>query len=108
MICELWSAEYVIGRRRRRCDLKVPGDPAVSKTHCILQLDPECRFVVKPILHFSFRKNAEGKHRYYSEVWLNNVTPVPAKGAVIRPGDEVHFGNSYFRLSRGGYSDERN
>jgi len=92
MHADLWSACYVIGRRRRRCDLDLSGADrggTVSKVHAVLRRTSS-GFRIFPVYD---RK----KHRY-TEVYVNAAAVSP-KGCEVRYYDQIRLGSLTLMLS---------
>ena len=50
LTCDLWSATYIIGRMKSKCDLCLSGDPYVSRIHAAMLYDGHT-YRIKPICH---------------------------------------------------------
>jgi hypothetical protein len=92
---DLWSGHFTIGRSKRRSDLAVIHDPTVSREHCILWLDQQGRWNVRPVLH---RQSLQSP-AYYSQV-LVGMRYVPAEGMPVDYREEIHIGDTMLHLER--------
>jgi hypothetical protein len=91
---DLSRTHYVIGRRKRRCDISLDalGDRTIGKVHGVLWHDGRA-FCIAP--HYG--KTGREKKKEYSRILINGI-PVPPKGSVIRCGDVIRMGRHRFML----------
>lgn len=92
----LYRSYYVVGRRRRRCDLCLDQlkDKSISKVHAILWYDSTrgC-FCIGPAKNWKW-----GRGVYYPEIYVNGEK-VPVFGKVLSYGDDIRMGCSQFTLA---------
>lgn len=94
MSLDLTRTHYVIGRRKRRCDINLEQlkDRSIAKVHAVLWYDGHS-FCIAPI----YRKTGKEKKKAYTSITINGV-PVPPCGSVVRYGDMIRMGNHRFVL----------
>lgn len=93
---DLYRSYYVIGRRRRRCDLSLDflKDPAISKVHGILWYDNALgQFSIAPARNWTPARGV-----YYPEITVN-AEKVPPTGVLLNYGDDIRMGSSQFTLA---------
>lgn len=97
---ELSCVHYVMGRRKRRCDLCLEhlNDPSISRVHAVMWHDG-VHFCIAPAYNFRFFGGSK-----YPEVLVNG-RQVPPVGIAIEYGDIIQMGHSQFTLrnSQRGY-----
>lgn len=86
---DLYRTHYVVGRRKRRCDLELDflQDKSISKVHATLWYDGS-RFCIAPV-----KKSPDE----YTRVLVNGA-PVPPCGVTLAWGDVIEMGSSQFIL----------
>ena len=87
---DLWSATYIIGRMKSKCDLCLSGDPYVSRIHAAMLYDGET-YRIKPICH------TRAGRPYTSDVYVNDIR-VPEEGTLLQDGDEIMLGRTSVRF----------
>ena len=88
---ELYRSSYVIGRRKRRCDICL-RDEAVAKVHAVLWHDGQ-DFRIAPCRDMELLEEAKQLPRVY----VNGVE-VPPQGVVLEMGDVIRMGSSRLML----------
>ncbi|MBQ1923395.1 MAG: FHA domain-containing protein [Lachnospiraceae bacterium] len=89
LTCDLWSATYIIGRMKSKCDLCLSGDPYVSRIHAAMLYDGHT-YRIKPICH------TRAGRSYTSDVYVNDIR-VPLEGTLLEDGDEIMLGRTAVR-----------
>lgn len=90
---DLACTYYVVGRRKRRCDISLRElrDMSISKVHAILWYDGHS-FCIKPVCV----RKLFGKSKY--SILHINGRSVPPGGSRLSYGDVIRMGNNYFVL----------
>lgn len=92
---KLYRTHYIIGRRKRRCDIYLKDDKSVSKVHAVLWHDGS-NYCIAPSRDLEIlRPSAE--EEALPEVYVNGEL-VPEEGTVLVDGDKIRLGNSRFEL----------
>lgn len=97
----LHRTHYIIGRRKRRCDicLDMLKDDSIGKVHAILWYDGR-NFCIAPGRDLSFFLSRKEAGKPLPAIYVNGEL-VPETGAVVGYGDRIRMGNSYFQLENG-------
>ena len=91
---DLTRTHYVIGRRKRRCDISLEDlhDLSISKTHAVLWHDGHA-FCIAPLCS----KSGAKKTKKYSKILVNGIH-VPPQGCSVQYGDLIQMGEHQFML----------
>ena len=94
----LYRTHYIIGRRKRRCDicLDMLGDMSIAKVHAVLWYDG-VNFCIAPSRDLSALPDIGAAQKPLPVIYVNGEL-VPEEGVVVRCGDRIRMGNSYFQL----------
>lgn len=95
LAADLCGTYFVLGRRKRKCDLCLAdlNDPTISRIHAVLWWDGT-DFCIQPVYQFHFLKPSR-----YTRVIVNGQS-VPPSGVKVKPGDEIILGRSHFTIRR--------
>ena len=93
LVRDLFRSHYIIGRRKRRCDIYVE-DPSVSRVHAVLWHDGR-HFCIAPVRDLEILN--KHKRKKLPKVYVNNEE-VSEDGVVLCRGDVIRLGNSRFML----------
>ena len=90
----LYRSHYIIGRRKRRCDIQIK-DQTVSRVHATLWHDGTS-FCIAPCRDMELLELAKNR-KELPTVYVNGEK-VPLEGVVLCWGDVIRMGNSRFML----------
>lgn len=90
---KLYRSHYIIGRRKRRCDIYVKG--AISRVHAVLWHDG-ANFCIAPSRDLEILK-LPADEKALPDVYVNG-DKVPEEGVALCYGDVIRLGDGYFTL----------
>lgn len=94
---KLYRSHYIIGRRKRRCDIRITGE-GVSRVHAILWHDG-ISYCIAPCRDMKLLETEEDR-KYLPEVYVNGEV-VPEEGVVLCWDDVIRLGSRRFQIKEG-------
>ena len=94
---KLYRSHYIIGRRKRRCDIRIKGE-GVSRVHATLWHDGTS-FCIAPCRDMELLEKKEDRN-ILPEVYVNGEL-VPAQGVALCWDDVIRMGSRRFQIKKG-------